>query len=146
MGYGIHDRIEGGRIYAVDTWKGTPTEDSHKELLEGYKENQLYEEFMQNMGDNSLENIVVPIVGDTIEVARQWPLELGIGLLHIDASHDYEAVRRDFEFRSPHIINNGIVVFDDVQEWQGPARIITELPRWYRHFGVATNKMIFIKN
>lgn len=146
LGYGIEDRSDGGRVYAVDTWQGSFEEEKHKKYLEGYSENQLYEEFIQNMKNNGLDQITVPIRGDTLEVARQWPLDTRIGLLHIDASHEYEEVRRDFEFWSPHVLTGGFIVFDDVPYWPGPTRLITELPKWYRQIGVTNNKMIFVKN
>lgn len=114
LGYGIEDRMDKGKVYAINTWEESPDEDNHRAFLKDYNENQLYEEFSQNIHDNSLDHIVIPIRGDTANVSKQWNLDLKIGLLHIDASHEYEAVRRDFEFWSPYVMNQGIIVFDDV--------------------------------
>ena len=43
LAYAIKDRGE-GRVYAVDTWKGSP---EHHEVLAEYKESQLYNEFIE---------------------------------------------------------------------------------------------------
>ena len=51
-------------------------EEGHKKILEGYGGNQLYEEFVQNMNDKELDLIVIPVIGVTFEVARQWPMNL----------------------------------------------------------------------
>ena len=37
----VRDRGE-GRVYAVDTWKGTGNEEMHRQMLAGYAEDQLY--------------------------------------------------------------------------------------------------------
>ena len=145
LGYGIKDKKEPGKVYAVDTWQGTPGEGAHSDLLKQYNQNQLFEEFQQNVKDNSLENIIVPLVGDTVDISKSWPRSKSIGLLHIDASHQYEDVKRDFEFWSPFLAPNGIIVFDDVPSWPGPTRLVTELPKWYKQAGVAPNKLYFIK-
>ena len=72
-----------------------------------------------------------------------WPADRQIGVLFIDADHNYEAVRRDFEFWSPFVAPGGYIVFDDVPNWHGPTRLITELPKWYRFLKAKHNLMAF---
>jgi predicted O-methyltransferase YrrM len=45
---GVKDRGE-GRVYAVDTWEGSPGEEAHRDLLKGFGPDQLYEEFLQHL-------------------------------------------------------------------------------------------------
>jgi hypothetical protein len=66
------------------------------------------------------------------DAARDWPTQVEIGLLFIDASHDYVSVGRDYEFWSPFVAVNGFVTFDDVPGWPGPTRLVGELPGWHR--------------
>ncbi len=144
------DRNDGkSLVYAVDTWEGSS---EHKVILNEYEKDQLYNEFLNNISAAGVSDFIVPLRGDTISVSRQWTVEREIGLLHIDASHEYDNVRKDFEFWSPFVIKGGIIVFDDVPNWYGPSRLITELPKWFQYLPVSgvnigeTNKWVVIKN
>ena len=92
-----------------------------------------------------LSELVVPLRMSTVEASRQWAGGENIGLLFIDASHDYLAVRRDFEMWSPLVCGGGFVVFDDVPAWPGPTRVVSELPRWFRMFGTCCGHWIVQK-
>lgn len=138
---GIKDRGE-GMVYAVDTWKGSPGEDLHQNMLREYEENQLHEEFISNIARLGLSDYVTPVLSDTGLAARKWISqynEANIGLLFIDASHDYASVRRDFEYWSPMVLPWGFVVFDDVPSWPGPTRVVSELPQWMVKSGEGPN-------
>jgi len=140
LGYAIRDRGE-GQVIAVDTWRGTPSEDLHADLLKDYGPDQLYQEFQKNLGDLALSGVVEPWRMTTVEAARRWDRGSSIGLLHVDASHEYADVRRDFEHWAPFVAPGGYVVFDDVPSFDGPTRLITELPRWYEFVGAAHNQL-----
>jgi MMP 1-O-methyltransferase len=141
---GVRDR-GAGRVYAVDTWKGTQNEQIHGEMLAGYAEDQLYREFAANLESRGLLQFVEPIRSDTLAAARNWDPAKKIGVLFIDADHSYQAARQDFEFWSPYVEVGGFVVFDDVPGWWGPTRLATELPKWYSMAGMSPNNFIFIK-
>ncbi len=139
---GLLDRGE-GQVHAVDTWQGTPHEPEHQSLLADYGPDDLFTEFWGNMMSAGLADRVEPIRASTLEAARGWPGDRQIGVLFIDADHNYEAVRRDFEFWSPFVAPDGYIVFDDVPDWHGPTRLITELPKWYRFLSARHNLMAF---
>ena len=141
MASALRDRGE-GRVYSVDTWKGSPNEELHRVLLSGYAEGQLLEEFKRNLGNIGLTEYVEPICANTVEAARAWPSSRKIGLLFIDASHEYEAVKKDFEAWSPHVGEGGFIVFDDVPGWPGPTRLVSELPAEYRFVYSSANNWI----
>jgi predicted O-methyltransferase YrrM len=141
---GIRDRGE-GHVYAVDTWKGTQNEAIHGELLKDYEPDQLKREFEANLATRGLRDVVTPIVGDSAKAVRQWDPDRPIGVLFIDADHEYSAVRRDFECWSPFVTEGGFIVFDDVPSLIGPSRLISELPRWYSVWGMSPNNWIVIK-
>jgi predicted O-methyltransferase YrrM len=144
LAHGLRDR-GAGRVVAVDTWAGTSNEPAHAQLLAGYAPDQLYQEFLGNLGGLGLEAQVEPWRMTTLEAARRWDRGVSIGLLHIDADHSYEGVRADFEHWSPFVVAGGIVVFDDVPTWPGPTRLVSELPRWFRFFATSPNQWAVVK-
>lgn len=141
---GIQDRGEGS-VVAVDTWQGTPTEIEHADLLKDYHPDQLYEEFCANMQALGVGDFVEPWRMTTIEAARRWTRGANIGLLHIDASHEYADVRTDFEHWSPFVAPGGYIVFDDVPSWPGPSQVVSGLPRWYTYAAAAPNQWYVCK-
>lgn len=147
LAFGVKDRGS-GRVVAVDTWAGTRTETEtlHARLLEGYGPDQLYEEFLGNLRRLGLEGQVEAWRMTTLEAARRWDRGASIGVLHVDASHEYADVRADFEHWSPFVAPGGFVVFDDVPAFPGPSRLVTELPRWYSYFAASPNQWWVRKN
>ena len=144
---GMKDRGE-GLVYAVDTWQGTPGEMAHEQLLKDYDPDQLFNEFLGNMKQLELHEWVTPIRMDTLSAAKHWIQELPdmqIGVLFIDAGHEYEQVLHDFESWSPMVAKNGFIVFDDVPAWPGPTKVVFEMPRWYKQVGTTPNNVAFQK-
>lgn len=131
-----------GKVYAIDTWKGSS---EHQETLKDYTEDQLYMEFLDNMSRLHLLDVIQPIRMDSIQASRVWPVKQKIGLLYIDGSHEYELVKRDFEFWSPFVAEGGYIIFDDIPSWPGPTRLVDELPKWYKHIDRRGNHGIFQK-
>lgn len=144
---GIKDRGE-GQVYAIDTWQGTPGEMEHEQLLKGYNRDQLFDEFFGNMHKLELTEWITPIRVDTLTAAKQWIQErpdTEIGVLFIDAGHEYEQVLHDFECWSPMVVKNGFIIFDDVPAWPGPTKVVFEMPRWYKQVGTTPNNVAFQK-
>lgn len=121
LSFAVKDRGS-GTVYAVDHWQDWGN-------ISGA---ELYQTFLRNLRALNLLPFVKPIQSDTIAAAMNWPLHQEIGLLFIDAVHEYEAVRRDFEFWSPRVKAGGYIVFHDVDTWPGPTRLVEELPRWIK--------------
>jgi predicted O-methyltransferase YrrM len=119
------DRGE-GKVYCVDLWNWTPG----RELTH---EDEVYNEFLANMKLHGVSDLVEPMRGKTVNLARKWSLKNPIGLLFIDASHRYSAVRQDFEFWSPFVSTGGYIAFHDVDTWPGPTQLVSELPGWCVH-------------
>ena len=136
---GIKDRGV-GRVFAVDTWRGTETEELHKRMLAGYAPDELFREFRANMQQLGVADIVEPMQMTTLEAAAAWPHGACIGVLHIDASHEYEDVKADFEAWERYVSPGGFIVFDDVPSWPGPTRFVQELPPSYEFFTASPNQ------
>jgi len=110
---------QGAHVYAVDHWVGS-SEHQHLFWEPGAT---TFPEFESNMEWLGLGDIVTPITGKTAEVAKTWDKD--VGLLFIDAAHDYESVKADFLAWSPFVVAGGWVVFHDAG-FPGPSRVIKE--------------------
>jgi predicted O-methyltransferase YrrM len=71
------------------------------------------------------------IEADTNEAYRFWLAtnKPPIFLLHIDADHNYEAVKQDFEQWSQFVVEDGVIVFDD-SLWPGVQQLLMEIEDW----------------
>ena len=145
LGAGILDRGE-GRVYAIDTWRGATGDPLQMSLLKDYGPDQLYDEFSANLRVLDLDAVIDPWRMTTLEGAQRWDRGASIGLLHIDASHEYADVRADFEHWAPFVAPGGYIVFDDVPRWPVPTRLVTELPRWYSYAATAPNQLYVRKS
>ena len=126
---GIKDRGHGS-VYSIDTWRGTPSEQIHQQLLRDYGSDDLYREFQRNLERARLTEQVSSLRMTTTDAAIRWSGS-PIGLLLIDADHSYEAVQADFDHWSPFVMPGGFIVFDDVPSWPGPTRVVSRLPETY---------------
>jgi predicted O-methyltransferase YrrM len=84
--------------------------------------------FRDTMKKLSFEDTVVPIVSRSHIVAREWTTPLG--LLFIDAGHEYIDVLKDYHLWAKHVKVGGYLVFHDVGSWDGPTRMYNEVPRF----------------
>ena len=65
---------------------------------------------------HGLSDDVSRLPGDSVDVANRWRhrAERGIGLLFIDADHDYQAVARDLQHWAPFVVDGGTIVLHDM--------------------------------
>ncbi len=109
----------GARIYAVDLWADgimpTPGE--------------CFDEFDVNLRRLGLREMVDPIRGLTNFVGQGW--NRPIGLLHIDASHDYESCAADYRIWARHVVPGGWMAIHDYRNpsWPDVERVIEEIIR-----------------
>jgi len=69
-------------------------------------------EFRRTIHDAGLESVVIPIVGDSVTVARHWATPLS--LLFIDGGHGVEPASNDYKWWMPHVAPGGLLVIHDV--------------------------------
>lgn len=141
LAYAIQDLNE-GCVYAVDTWKGSA---EHQMMLQGYSEDQLYNEFIDNMTKLNLLQYIKPIKMESVAASFHWPKSLEIGLLYIDASHDYWSVKQDFDHWSPFVASGGYIILDDVPSWEGPTLFSHDISGHYNLLAIRGNHAIFQK-
>jgi hypothetical protein len=109
-----------GKVYAVDTWCGSPNEGHDPQILAS-----LYDQFLSNMIHKNLTNIVVPIRMDSLEAAKindVYP-----DLIYLDATHRYEEALADLNAWFPFVKGHGVMCGDD-WAWgdRGVERAVTE--------------------
>jgi glycosyltransferase involved in cell wall biosynthesis/predicted O-methyltransferase YrrM len=85
----------------------------------------LEEGFRRTVRRCGVAHIVEAVKGYSYDVVRTW--DRAIDVLFIDASHEYDAVHRDFRLWSPFVKLGGIVALHDVSPvWPGPSRVMAE--------------------
>jgi predicted O-methyltransferase YrrM len=90
-----------GKVYGIDTFSG----DDFVGKANAYPFVSMKREKLH------LQDNIEFIIGDFNEVAKTWDKEIDI--LHIDGSHHYEDVKRDFETWSEFLSDNGVILLHD---------------------------------
>lgn len=106
------------KIYAIDPHTGSS---EHKKNSENI---WTFEEFMKNIHNSNVEDIIIPLVKTSEEAAKDFnePIEL----IFIDGAHEYKMVKLDFDLWYPKVIDGGIMAFHDSIVWPGPEKIVKE--------------------
>lgn len=86
-----------------------------------------HKKFNRRIAQYDTAGLIRPIIGGTVEIGQTWT-GCSIGLLFIDAEHTEEAVRRDFQVWSPHVM--GLITFHDYKESGGVKLIVDGLEDW----------------
>jgi len=122
---------KGGKVYAVDHWLGSP---EHQPGKEGYHDAlpHLYEQFLSNVIHRKLARKIVPVRLESTEAAEYLKQKrVKPDLIYIDASHDYESVKRDLEAWYPLCGDRTVFCGDD---WPMPG-----VQRAVREFAAENN-------
>ena len=104
----------------IDTWKG-----SSEHVNDDYvKSNSLYELFIKNT--SSLSSVINPIRMDSVDASKKYENN-SIDFIFIDASHEYEYVKKDIEAWFPKVKINGIIAGHDYKNgWVGVDKAVDE--------------------
>ena len=116
LAYGA--KQSGAHVYAIDPWDllGNP---NGKHRFAEPETRKAFDRVVRGMGYSSL---ITPIQGFSQEVAGWWAKIPGpkVDLLYIDGDHSYEAVMGDFVAWHPHLAENAVVAFDDLDTPKNP--------------------------
>ncbi|MCL0091478.1 class I SAM-dependent methyltransferase, partial [Dehalococcoidales bacterium] len=86
------------KVYSIDPHQGS---EAHIHISES--EEDTYPAFLANLTKAGIQDIVVPLITTSQQVARWW--RRSIGLLWIDGSHNYEDVKRDLFLWKQYLVN-----------------------------------------
>lgn len=122
-----------GAVIAVDTFLGSVEHWDRSSAFAGLIPHRfgmplLYEQFLSNVVRSGAQGWIVPLAL-TSTAAGILLTRIGIraGLIHIDASHDYEDVLRDARIYWEALAPGGFMVGDDyTQDWPGVVKAANE--------------------
>jgi predicted O-methyltransferase YrrM len=107
----IAERLSsGGKLYAIDTWKGSLDEEQHRE---DPRLAHIYPLFLSNVKHAKLTHVIIPVRMESLEAARQ--LNIKADLIYIDGAHDTQSVYADIMAWYDHLNPGGILCGDDIQ-------------------------------
>lgn len=104
MGLALKELGEGGRLFAIDSWKGDPQASHYGD--------EVYQQFLERRKHLGLEETIVPLKM-YFDEAKDL-VDRPIDLLHIDGLHTWDAVNHDWETYGPLVKPGGLVLFHDV--------------------------------
>ena len=125
-----------GAVVAIDTFLGSPehwdrtTPDGHL-VMRKQGRPLLYEQFLTNVVRVGMQDLIVPFP-QTSDNAAAILSRLGIraDLIHIDAAHEYEAVKRDIRAYWELLEPGGHLVGDDYEaRWPDVVRAVDEFAK-----------------
>lgn len=96
-----------GKVYAVDTFEGTPGEFHPKETLD-----TLYDQFLSNVIHAKLTHKIVPIKMESTLAAQSLEIPQA-DLVYLDATHEYNDVLADLRAWYPYVKGHGTLCGDD---------------------------------
>lgn len=115
-------RRGGSHVWAVDPWDlpGNPY-GKH-----GFSAPEVREAFERQLRACRLWSRVTPVRAFSTEAAANWSGP-PVGLLYIDGDHAESAVRADVAAWSPHLADDHVIVFDDLDTKRNPGvRVVVD--------------------
>ena len=126
----------GGRVYAVDTWRGSD-EDNEGEKTKTTTPEILYAKFCGNLWDEISNGKVIPLRCDSVEGADILKAQgIRLDVIFLDAGHDYEWVTRDIQAWKPLLRKGGVMVGHDLPHPRMEEALNDYLPGWTASVGM----------
>jgi len=104
------------KVYSIDPHSGSKAHVSEGEM-------NTYTAFLTNLTKAGVQATVIPLVTTSDKAAQRW--REGVGLLWVDASHEYEDVKHDFLSWKQHLLPGAMVALHDCDK-PGPAQVVEE--------------------
>ncbi len=102
----------GSMVYAIDLW-------DLGDYKERYKKPETFKTFKKQISDMDLTQKITVIKGNSIEIAKTW--DQPVGLLFIDANHEFEFVKADYEAWHNFVVPGGYIAFHDYKNPDYPS-------------------------
>lgn len=130
MAQTFKDRNIDGCVIAVDTFLGSPEHWDKKQnsFVRNHGYPDLYQQFLSNVYNYGLSEYVIPIPQLSTTAAQILKQNnITASIIHIDAAHEYEAVKNDVEAYWEMITPGGYMIGDDFDpSWPGVVRAANE--------------------
>jgi len=131
--------IEIGSYYGKSTfWLASAVKEDNRKMVcidhfLGSQEHQkalggktTFDTYIANMKRYDLYENIIIIASSSSKATQIW--DKPIKFLFIDADHDYEGVKRDFDFYEKFVVPGGLIALHDVHPtWPGPERLFNEI-------------------
>jgi predicted O-methyltransferase YrrM len=144
----IHRQGKNIKVYAIDTFRGR-AEDPHNHLYQPTLDTRggdIYGEFLQNVKDAGVEDIVTPLRGVSWEMAASIPDD-SLSMVFIDAGHSYEDCKRDIDAFWPKLKVGGWMTGDDYNHrFPGVVKAVDHLHRECWWWGSEPYPELLIRN
>lgn len=116
------------KLYAVDTFLGSDEEIHKKEISQLNEQGlTLFDSFTENIKECNVNDIIVPIVSTSCDASKNVDNNT-IDFIYLDASHDYESVKKDIENWLPKMKRGSIMTGDDyVDCWPGVIEAVNQV-------------------
>lgn len=117
-------------VYAIDVWRRFAEYYPHKKGSI-FNDSSIYDTWRDQMTRAGVLDTVVPIEASSADARKSFDdgHDNRIGVLFIDAGHDYTNARRDYDLWSPLVVSGGVVAFHDYgnPRWpEGVTRVVDE--------------------
>ncbi|MBN2008126.1 methyltransferase domain-containing protein [candidate division KSB1 bacterium] len=103
----------GGHLFCVDWFRGLPEEDVT--INASYKEDYIIDIFLENIRENSFNDVVTTIVSTTAEAALLGAVGFA-DFIFVDADHRYSGIRQDILNWYPKLKEGGIICGHDFEK------------------------------
>lgn len=112
-----------GIVVCVDPWHpyfeamqyaGLADLSTYHEMQKALEEDKIYSLFLHNIRSSSLEDIVLPIRGES-DLILPMLQEGGFDLIFVDGAHDYASVSKDLKNSCRLVVEGGIICGDDLE-------------------------------
>lgn len=110
-------------IYCVDTWEGSSEHQNVSEIRQGV----LFEKFLDNVRRLECDDIIMPLKGKSVDIARIWNREK-LDMVFVDGDHSYEGCLSDILSWLPHIKENGRMIGHDIN-WPGVKEAVLKVSK-----------------
>lgn len=129
-----------GLVFAVDTflgssehWYDNADRKRSLKLIHGYP--SFYYTFLTNVFCHEVEDFVVPVIATTYSAYLMFAhSNIKFDLIHIDAEHEYLAVKNDIENYWNLLNHDGVMICDDYSSnWPGVVRAVDEFVQAHKY-------------
>lgn len=136
----LKNNAQQGLVFAVDTFLGSPEMWYHNgdwkrslKLIHGFP--SFYYTFLANVFHHDVADFVVPVPATTYSAYLMFVhSDMKFDLIHIDAEHEYLAVKNDIENYWNLLNHDGAMICDDYSaDWPGVVQAVDEFVQVHKY-------------